>query len=283
MVKGLRYKAAAIQFKWDPESKDNNLEKAKVLLEEAGKEGVKLAVLQEYFATAYGRKEDAEPIPGPTTDCLRSIARRYKMYIAGGTMVEKDRNNFYSTLPFIDPTGEIIAKYRKVHILDRPGIRDESQFERGKEIPVCKTKEIGNIGLLAGVDLDTPLAPWVAARKGCEVLVVPHCCSSKYVDAHRYLLRATAWGNLIYIIAPNPVGYWKGTPEGDFYYLGGSGIISPMGEILANAGEFSDGIAIATIDISKLWEYRETMRTWKGQIVPEAYEPYLKVMIKDKF
>jgi len=278
MAEGLKYKVAAIQFEWDPESKENNLKKAKTLLKEAGEEGVKLAALQEYFATAYGRKKDAEPIPGPTTELLASVAKQYKMYIAGGIVVEKDENNFYATLPFIGPAGEIIAKYRKVHILDIPGIKEESQFKRGKEIPVCKTKEIGSIGLLAGVDLDTPLAAWVATRKGCEVLVAPHCCSSKYVDAHRYLLRATAWRNLIYIIAPNPVGYLRGTPQGDFYYLGGSGIISPMGEVLANAGEFSDGVAIATIDISKLREYREMM-AWKGQIVPEAYEPYLKVMI----
>jgi len=281
-MKRPRYKAAAIQFQWDPNNKDNNIEKAKVLLKEAGKEGVKLAVLQEYFATVYGRKEDAETIPGPTTDSLANIAKQYKMYIAGGTMVEKEKGKFYSTLPFIDPEGEIIAKYRKVHILDSPGIWDESQFERGKEILVCKTKEVGNIGLLASADLDTPLAPWITARKGCEVLVAPHCCSSRYVDAHRYLLYAAAWSNLIYIVAPNPVGYWKETPEGDFCYLGGSRIVSPMGEILANAGEFSEGIAIATIDISKLWQDREATGGWKDQIVPEAYEPYLKVMVKGR-
>ncbi len=53
-----------------------------------------------------------------------------------------------------------------------------------------------------------------------------------------------------------------------------------MGEILANAGEFSDGIAIATIDISKLYEYREMMKDWKGQSVPEAYRPFVELRAK---
>ncbi len=275
-----RYKVAAIQFEWDPEDKGKNLAKAEALLSEAGEEGAKLAVLQEYFLTAYGRKKDAEPIPGPTTQRLGEIAVRYEMYVAAGTLVEKEGDKFYSTLPFIGPSGEVLAKYRKVHIFPVPGIWEEAQFERGKEIPVYKTDGIGSIGLLAAVDLDVPIAPWVATQKGCEVLVAPHICSGEWVDAHRYLLCAAAWSNMIYIVAPNPVGYFRNTPSGDMYFLGGSRIISPMGEILANAGEFSDGIAIATIDISKLYEYREMMKDWKGQSVPEAYRPFVELRAK---
>jgi len=276
-MKRAKYKAAAIQFEWDPLDKKKNLEKAEALLREAGEEGVKLAVLQEYFLTAYGRKRDAESIPGPTTERLGELAKRYQMYIAAGTMVEKEGDRFYSTLPFISPSGEVVVKYRKVHIFPFPGIWEEADFERGKEIPVYKTNDIGNIGLLAAVDLDVPFAPWIAAQKGCEVLIAPHICSSEWVDAHRYLLCAAAWSNLIYIVAPNPVGYFRGTPSGDMYFLGGSRIISPMGEILANAGEFSDGMAIATIDIPKLYEYREMMKDWKGQLVPEAYRPFIEL------
>jgi len=265
-----KYKAAAIQYEWKAD-KESNLSKAEELLEEAGKEGAKLAALQEYFLTIYGRKELAEPIPGPTTDRLGEIAKRFKMYIAAGTMVEKTSDGkIYSTLPLIDPNGKIIKKYRKVHMAGEVG------FTRGTELPVVKTEDIGNIGLLAAVDLDAPLATWVIARKGCDVLVAPHICESKWVDAHRYLLRAAAWQNMIYIVAPNPVGYRARRA----YFLGGSSIISPMGELLANAGEFSDGIAIATIDLVNLHKLREAMKNWKGQLVPEAYKPFIELKIQ---
>lgn len=80
----------------------------------------KLVALPECFNSPYGTKhfnEYAEPIPnGQTSTTLSAIAKELKIYLVGGTIPERDATDdkLYNTCTVWSPTGDLIAKYRKV-------------------------------------------------------------------------------------------------------------------------------------------------------------------------
>lgn len=84
------------------------------------KDRPKLVALPECFNAPYGTKyfsEYAESIPnGQTCVSLSDIAKELKIYLIGGTIPERDSNDnkLYNTCTVWSPTGDLIAKYRKV-------------------------------------------------------------------------------------------------------------------------------------------------------------------------
>lgn len=263
---------AVIQFEAAPGDKKANLERAEHWLRQVGQRGVKMAVLQENFLTVYPSREFAEPVPGPSTEPLQKIAREHKMYIVAGTMLERDGDKLFVTVPFIAPNGDILGKYHKVHLVDFPQ-KDELGVgcTRGTEYPVYRL-DLCTAGILLGGDLDPPEPARILGLRGVEVLLAPHQCTANWVDAHRYILKARAWENMYYVAAANPVGMWRDSPVGQLSYLGGSQVVSPMGEVLASAGEFREGFAIATIDLDYLartrreneWKTRRQVQTYRA-------------------
>ena len=58
--------------------------------------------------------KNAEPIPGPLTERLCSLARQTGQWLVPGSMYEKEGDSLYNTAIVISPQGEIVAKYRKM-------------------------------------------------------------------------------------------------------------------------------------------------------------------------
>lgn len=84
------------------------------------KDRPKLVALPECFNSPYGTKyfnEYAETIPdGYTSQALSSIAKELNVFLVGGTIPERDNsdNKLYNTCTVWSPTGDLVAKYRKV-------------------------------------------------------------------------------------------------------------------------------------------------------------------------
>lgn len=98
-----------------------NLREASRLIEIASGEGADLAALPElftYLGPASAHPRIAEPIPGRTTEHLSALAARHRMYILGGSLLERvpGEARFYNTSPLFDRTGRLIARYRKIHL-----------------------------------------------------------------------------------------------------------------------------------------------------------------------
>lgn len=264
-----QFKAAVIQTEYLPGDKSGSIAKSEKMLDECGQWGVQLVCLQEYVLTGYPKAEWAETIPGPSFERFAKKCKQYGIYLAAGSILEKDGSSSYSTVPLIGPSGELIGKYRKITIHDSaPKMELEIGLKEGEEVVLFDTP-LGKLGLLTGSDLD-PCEPCrILALKNCDVLLAPHSCKGQYVDAHRYVAACRASEGMFYIMAPNPCGKMR-TPYGEVYYLGSSRIISPLGETLANVGEFSEGIAVTMIDVEARRKMRESSE-WKFKRYPKAY------------
>jgi deaminated glutathione amidase len=119
---GRKMTTAAIQMSSTLE-KSENIETAERLIREAVASGAELVALPELWSChgleqAYG--ENAEPIPGPTTDFLGGLARELGVYVLGGSILEGEpgAQRLFNTSTFFDPSGQLVAVYRKIHLFD---------------------------------------------------------------------------------------------------------------------------------------------------------------------
>jgi predicted amidohydrolase len=268
-----RYKAAAIQMSIEQGNKEKNIANALKWIDSASEEGAKIVSLPEYFSTGFPGKTIpgvAEPVPGPTVERLMKKAGQLKIFIVAGSIVEREGDKLYNTSALIDARGNLIGKYRKTH--PWRGLPKDEYGEGivpGETYPVFDT-ELGKLSILLDSDLDFPEPARIMALDGAEVLFWPCHCSGKWIDSHRFDMQQRAFENMVYVVAPNRVGLWRNTPIGDVLFLGSSRVISPMGEIMASAGEFSDGLAIGTVDLAGLREMKKgfNMLEWR---LPHTY------------
>ena len=158
-----------------------NRKQAGELLDEAADGGADLAALPEvwtYMGSARRHREVAEPVPGPTSEWLADTARRRSMWILGGSILEAgDDGAVFNTSLLFDRTGELVARYRKIHLFDvdlpgQPPIRESFTYTPGEEVVTAQT-EFGRVGLSICYDVRFPelYRPWSpGARRSCSSL-----------------------------------------------------------------------------------------------------------------
>jgi deaminated glutathione amidase len=253
------YLAAAVQMTASS-VKEENLAKAETFVRLAAERGATLIVLPEVFAWRGPRAEEpaqVEPIPGPTSNRLRELARRHQIYLLAGSFLEKgDGPRSYNTSLLLNPQGDVLAHYRKIHLfdVDIPGqVRvKESETKAPGEAVVASTTPLGVFGLSVCYDLRFPELYRQLAAKGAEVMFVPSAFTFPTGAAHwEPLLRARAIENQTYIIAPNQIGK---NAHGYADY-GNSMIIDPWGKVIARA---PDKECLITAEIDR--DYVEKVR-----------------------
>ena len=242
---GAVLRAAAVQMS-SGSDKRANLERAEALIRAAVKRGAGLVVLPEVFSWRGPRgaeAEFAEPIPGPTSERMSALARELGIHVQAGSVserIEGDRRCYNTALLFA-PNGEMIGRYRKIHLFDVeiPGqvSAHESQARKPGDRTVVVRTDVGAIGLSVCYDLRFPELYRRLVRDGAEILCIPSAFTFPTGAAHwETLIRARAIENQCYVIAPDQYG----TSPNGYRDYGGSMIVDPWGAVIARAGEGED-------------------------------------------
>lgn len=255
-------KVAAIQMASTSDLK-KNVQLACDLIANAAKQGAKLAVLPETFATlgltALQTFEVAESFQiGYIQQELQTAAKLNKIWLIGGTIpLKASQNKIFSSCLVWDETGECVGRYDKIHLFDVTVEEDQpycesATVEPGNEIIVQPTP-FGKIGIAICYDLRFPELFRVFMLKGADIIVLPSAFTSQTGKAHwEILLKARAIENLCYVIASGEVGF---RANGLSTY-GHSMVIGPWGETLASLKEGS-GVVMAEIDLPKMIQLRQ--------------------------
>jgi deaminated glutathione amidase len=271
---GREIPAAAIQMSSTP-NKAENLERAERLIRQAVAAGAELVALPELFSChglekAY--RENAEPIPGATTEVLGELARELGVYVLGGSILEGESGSekLSNTSTFFDPSGKLTAAYRKIHLFDvKAPDRDyleSNTVAPGREIVTAKAGA-ATLGLSVCYDVRFPEIYRLLALRGAEILAVPAAFTLQTGKDHwELLLRARAVENQAYVIAP---AQWGQKADGRWTY-GRSMVIDPWGTVLAACPD-RDGFALATIDLDYLDRFRSEFPAFKNRR-PEVYD-----------
>lgn len=257
-----KLKVAAIQMT-SSNDKGKNLKQAERLIKIAANKKAKFIVLPEVF-NYRGKLTDApkfaELIPGHSTNFISNLARKNKVWILIGSMLEKTRSEKpYNTSVLINPNGKIVAKYRKIHLFDiklKGKEILESKRNLAGNIPKMVSVEKVKVGLSICYDLRFPELYRQYSKSGAEIICIPSSFTKPTGEAHWHtLIKARAIENLCYVIAPNQAG----SGSGGIKTYGHSLIVDPWGKILAEGPANGEAVIFADIDFEYLKKIRQNL------------------------
>jgi predicted amidohydrolase len=243
-----------------------NLSRASELVGRAADAGAQLVTLPENFAfmgEEARKRELAERVdgafPGPILGALREVAAARGVWLLGGGMPEKseDPARPYNTSLLLDPRGEIVATYRKVHLFDvslpdGTSLRESAATAAGTEAVTASVMGT-SLGLSICYDLRFPELYRRLVDQGARIVTVPSAFTLTTGKDHWHaLLRARAIENQVWVLAPAQHGRH---PKGRQTY-GKSIIVDPWGEVVAQVSE-GEGFAVARLD----FDYQDRVRT----------------------
>jgi predicted amidohydrolase len=252
-----------------------NLATADRLTRGAAADGGTLIVLPEKW-TAIGSDEQlraaAELLDGPSVNWARAIARELQVDLVAGSILERvpGHERLANTSVHVDPSGELRAAYRKVHMfdveVDGRTYRESDLEEPGDEIVTSETADGIELGLSICYDLRFPELYRILAVRGARVLTVPAAFTLTTTRDHwETLLRARAIENQAFVIAANQVG----THPAGQHSGGRSMIVDPWGLVLAQAQD-SEGYIVADLDLRRQEEIRSRLPALANRR-PEVY------------
>ena len=263
----MKFRAAAVQMVAS-DDKAANLQEAERWVRAAAAEGARIIALPEVFIWRGSKqleREFAEPIPGPTSTRMAELARELKIYLLAGSILEAipESAKAYNTSLLFDPSGKLLAQYRKIHLFDvdlanGTSLRESATREFGDEIAAvdlgfCKT------GLSVCYDLRFPELYRRLANAGVDLIFVPSAFTAYTGQAHwEALLRARAIENQVYLIAPDQFG----KSAKSFETHGHSMIVDPWGKVLAERADGA-GFISAEIDLDYLARIRAELPALK--------------------
>ena len=154
------------------------------------------------------------PVPGPITEPLQELARTHSVHI-GGNQFEADpewQDRFFNTSFLIDPTGEVVLRYRRIHTAQWVSPHDflEDYLARyGVEglWPVVETS-LGRVAMLACGEIMIPEASRMLMLRGAEILV--HPTNEPISEAEEAAKVSAAAANMLYVVSANvagPIGF----------------------------------------------------------------------------
>jgi N-carbamoylputrescine amidase len=247
--------------------------------------GARLVLLQELHNSAYFcQTEDpanfdlAEPIPGPSTERLGTLANDLGVVIVASLFERRAPGLYHNTAVVLDSDGRLAGVYRKMHIPDDPGYYEKFYFTPGDLGFEPIDTSVGRLGVLVCWDQWYPEAARLMALAGAEVLLYPTAIGwdpndgpdeqVRQREAWVGIQRSHAIANALPVAACNRVGF-EPDPSGataGARFWGHSFACGPQGEILAQAGDQNPQILLARIEparteqVRRLWPFLRDRR-----------------------
>jgi N-carbamoylputrescine amidase len=255
---------------------DQNLKNQIKLAEKAAKAGAQIICTQELFRSQYFcQLEDhrffklAETIPGPSTDALAKIAKKYKAVIIASVFEKRAAGLYHNTAVIIETDGSIKGIYRKMHIPDDPLYYEKFYFTPGDTGFRAWDTTHGKIGVLICWDQWYPEGARLTALQGAEILFYPTAIGWHAAEKAEYgssqheswelIQRSHAIANGCFVCSPNRIGVEKildenGKPasKDGIEFWGQSFIASPNGQIVKKASINREEVIVVPCDLEKV-------------------------------
>lgn len=225
-------RVASIQLETIEGSKTKTLEHAGEMIRQC--RGADLILLPELWNIGFMSfdryREEAETEEGPTLGLLRSLARDLSCYLHTGSFVEKREERFYNSSFFLNPEGEILGHYWKVHLFTYQS-EEGTILTRGTSITVIPT-EFGNFGMATCYDLRFPEFFRRMLDQGAQFFLISSAWPYPRLEHWLLFNRTRALENLAFLISSNSAGINRGKR-----FVGHSLVVDPMGNVIAGSGD----------------------------------------------
>ncbi|MBL4812579.1 MAG: carbon-nitrogen hydrolase family protein [Rhodobacteraceae bacterium] len=259
-------RAALIQMCSSDDPADN-LSVAAAMIAEAAAQGADFVATPEVTNCVSASRSHQDTVlsyqgDDPVLKGLRAAAVQHKIWLSIGSLAIKRHEGarFANRSFLINPKGEIVAQYDKIHMFDvdvsaTETFRESAGFRPGGKAVVAQTP-LANFGLTICYDVRFGYLHRALAQAGAQVLLVPAAFSPVTGVAHwQVLLQARAIETGCFVIAAAQTGDHKISRGGPRLTYGHSMVISPWGEVLADAGT-KPGVTLIDLDLSEVAKAR---------------------------
>jgi predicted amidohydrolase len=195
---------------------------------------------------------------------LRDAAIRHDLWLSIGSLALKtdDPDGRFANRSFlIDPAGQIVARYDKIHMFDvavspTETYRESAGYRPGTQAVVADTP-FAKIGLSVCYDVRFAYLYRALAQAGAQVLLVPSAFSPVTGAAHwETLLRARAIETGSYVLAAAQTGTHPAASGKQRQTYGHTMAVSPWGEVLIDMGD-EQGVALVDLDLASVAQSRK--------------------------
>ena len=258
--------------------REANLRKSEEGIRRCKSEGAELVVLQELHTGLYFCQtesvdvfDQAETIPGPSTEYFGAIARELDLVLVLSLFESRAPGLCHNTAVVIEKDGSIAGRYRKMHIPDDPAYYEKFYFTPGDMGFQPIQTSVGKLGVLVCWDQWYPEAARLMALAGAEVLIYPTAIGYESTDIEAEQERQReAWiisqrGHAVYnglpVVAVNRVGFEPdpSSVTNGIQFWGSSFVAGPQGEYLYRSPRDEEDVKVVTVDRRRTAEVR---RIW---------------------
>ena len=246
-------------------------------IRKAASEGAELIVLQElhnglYFCQVEDTAcfDQAEPIPGPSTEEFGALARELGVVLVLSLFERRAPGLYHNTAVVLEKDGTIAGKYRKMHIPDDPAYYEKFYFTPGDLGFEPIDTSVGRLGVLVCWDQWYPEAARLMAMRGAELLIYPTAIGwessdtedekRRQLDAWVTVQRGHAVANGLPVVTVNRTGH-EPDPSGQtngIQFWGNSFVAGPQGELLTVFPNDAEEVRVVEVDKKR----SENVRRW---------------------
>lgn len=205
-------------------------------------------------ATPHIVPEEANPVLA----AVREAAAKAGVWVALGSLAVAREDGRWANRSFlVDGSGEVVARYDKIHMFDvdlatGESWRESAAYAPGEQVVVAETP-IGRLGLAICYDLRFPALFEALGRAKCDVIAIPAAFTVPTGAAHWHVMqRARAIEASAYVVAAAQCGRHADGRE----TYGHSLVVDPWGEVLLDMGGEGAGLSFAELDPNRIAEVR---------------------------
>lgn len=241
------------QSDWTLGDRDRNLARHREWVERAKDAGVELLIFPELSLTGYFLKdlvaESAITVDGPVMKELRALSTRTDVVL--GAVIEEPDHRYFNASLYLSG-GELVHLHRKVY-LPTYGMFDEQRYlASGDRFRSFKTS-YGRAGMLVCEDVWHLSSAYILGLQGVDMIICPSASPGRGITNDERLGTADSYGLLgrtyaqfltTFFLYCNRVGYEDGAN-----FWGGSMIIGPNGDMIAQQEDADEALVVATLDL----------------------------------
>jgi len=280
------------------ESRQDVVARLIALMRDAARMGCDLIVYPEAALTAFFPHwtiEDEDELdswferhmPSPAVQPLFDAAKRLRIgfHLGYAELANEDgRKRRFNTAILVDAEGEIVGKYRKIHLpgyaVPRPGEPFQNLEKRYFEVgnlgfPVWHAFG-GRVGMMICNDRRWPEAYRVLGLQGAELILLGYNTpvhnpampeTDDLGNFHNHLvMQSGAYQNGAWVVGVAKAGVEEGVDQ-----IGQSCVIAPSGEIVVQCSTLGDELQVARCDLDLCTSYKTSIFNFAAHRRPEHY------------
>ncbi|HEX3313821.1 MAG TPA: nitrilase-related carbon-nitrogen hydrolase, partial [Gemmataceae bacterium] len=219
-------------------------------IREAAARGCDVVALPEMSDTGYHMPtivRTASTWDGGVFREVAAVAAETRITVVIG-LSERVDDDVYNTVAVLGPDGELIAKYRKTHLITAEPVCEQNTIRPGDALVLCDIAGF-RAGFLTCYDIRFPELARKLALGGAEILFIPAAFPVARIMHWNALAVGRAIENQVYVAAVNRVG----TDE-RLTFGGSSRLLDPFGTLLASASEADETMLVGEVTRERLTE-----------------------------